>query len=43
MTSKSSIFEETYQNYLAQLAEVDLASRADILGMEIKDGEAWVP
>ncbi len=43
MISKSSIFEETYQNYLTQLAEVDLASVADILGIEIKDGEALVP
>ena len=43
MTGKSSIFEETYQNYLTQLAGIDLASRADILGMEIKGGEAVVP
>jgi hypothetical protein len=43
MTVKVSIFEETYQNYLAQLAGIDLASRAGILGMEIKDGEVFVP
>jgi hypothetical protein len=42
MTVQSSIFEETYQNYLAQLAGIDFASKADILGMELKDGEALV-
>jgi hypothetical protein len=42
MTVKSSIFEETYQNYLAQLAGIDFASKADILGVKIKDGEVLV-
>jgi hypothetical protein len=43
MPLKASIFEETYQNYLAQLAGIDFASRADSLGMEIRDGEGLVP
>lgn len=43
MTSKSSIFEETYQNYLTQLTGIDLAARADSLGLAIRDGEALVP
>jgi hypothetical protein len=43
MTEKSSVFEETYQNYMAQLAGIDFALRTDILGMEIEDGEALVP
>jgi hypothetical protein len=43
MTGKSSAFEETYKNYLGQLAGIDFAPRADILGMEIRDGEALVP
>jgi hypothetical protein len=42
MTVKSSVFEETYQNYLAQLAGIDFASKADILGVEIKEGEALI-
>ena len=43
MTEKSSVFEETYNHYLGQLAGIDFASRADVLGMEIRDGEALVP
>ena len=43
MTVNSSIFEETYQDYLKQLAGIDFASRADILGIEIRGGEAFVP
>ena len=43
MTQISSIFEETYQNYLTQLAGIDFASRAETLGIEIRDGEALVP
>jgi hypothetical protein len=43
MTVKSSVFEETYQNYLAQLAGIDFVSKADILGVKIKDSEASVP
>ena len=43
MSVKSSIFEETYQNYLTQLAGIDFAFRAETLGIEIRDGEAFVP
>ncbi len=43
MTDKASIFEETYQNYLAQLAGIDFVSRAETLGIEIREGEAFIP
>src|SRR4030043_460060 len=43
MTDKPSIFEETYQNYLTQVAGIDFASRAEILGIEIRDREAFIP
>lgn len=40
---KASVFDETYQNYLSQLAGIDFTSRADVLGVEIRDGQALVP
>jgi Domain of unknown function (DUF3786) len=43
MTAKASIFEETHKNYLARLAGIDFASRADILGIGLKEGEALIP
>ena len=43
MTIKSPIFEETYKNYLAQLAGIDFLSRAKTLGITIQDGEALIP
>ncbi|MBA4395648.1 MAG: hypothetical protein C0407_19015, partial [Desulfobacca sp.] len=43
MTAKSPIFDETYKNYLAQLAGVDFFSRAKILGITIQEGEALIP
>ena len=36
-------FEETYQNYLAQLAGIDFPSKAEMLGIGQKDGEALIP
>ena len=43
MNVKYSIFEETYQNYLAQLAGIDFPSKAEMLGIGQKDGEALIP
>lgn len=43
MTIKAPIFEETYKNYLAQLAGIDFLSRAKTLGIGIADGEALIP
>lgn len=43
MTIKSPIFEETYKNYLAQLAGIDFLSRAKTLEITIQDGEALIP
>lgn len=42
MTGKSPIFEETYKNYLAQVAGIDIPSRAKILGIGLKEGEALI-
>jgi hypothetical protein len=35
MTEKSSVFEETYHNYLAQIARLDFKKVADRLGAEM--------
>jgi len=43
MTVKSSIFEETYKNYLVQVAEIDLVSVTKRLGIELKGDEAQIP
>jgi len=43
MAVNAPIFEETYKNYLAQVAEIDLASTAKRLGIELKGGEAQIP
>ncbi len=42
MTFDSSIFEETYQDYLKQLVGIDFASRSKILEIEIRGGEAFI-
>ena len=36
---KAAVFEETYQDYLKQLADIDYLSRADILGGRTSDSE----
>jgi hypothetical protein len=36
---KSSVFEETYHNYLAQIAELDFKTIADQLGAEMVGDE----
>jgi len=38
---KSSVFEQTYQHYLAQIRTIDYLARADLLGAE-RDGEALI-
>jgi hypothetical protein len=43
MSLKSPIFEETYKNYLAQVAGIDLASRAPTLEIRLENGEALIP
>jgi hypothetical protein len=40
---KSSVFEETYNNYLAQIAELDLKKIADRLGAEAAGDELIIP
>jgi len=43
MTEKSSVFEETYTNYLAQIAELDFKKIADQLGAERVAEELIIP
>jgi hypothetical protein len=40
---KASVFEETYHNYLAQIAELDFKKIADQLGAEVVDDELIIP
>jgi hypothetical protein len=40
---KSSVFEETYHNYLAQIAELDFKKIADQLGAEMVGDELIIP
>lgn len=39
MTTKSSVFMETYQNYLHQIAEIDLDSRSEKLGGRVEENQ----
>ncbi|MFO7932047.1 MAG: DUF3786 domain-containing protein [Thermodesulfobacteriota bacterium] len=41
--AKNPVFDETYQKYLARFAELDLKSRAPLLGVTLEDGCAVVP
>jgi hypothetical protein len=43
MTEKSSVFEETYHNYLAQIANLDFKKIADQLGAEMVADEMIIP
>ncbi|MGI9537222.1 MAG: DUF3786 domain-containing protein [Desulfocapsaceae bacterium] len=38
---KSTVFEQTYQRYLAEIGQIDYLARADLLGVEV-DGEALI-
>ena len=40
---KSSVFEETYKNYLAQIAELDFNKIADQLGAEVVEDDLIIP
>ena len=40
---KSSVFDETYNNYLAQIAELDFKKIADQLGAEMAGDELIIP
>ena len=39
MTSKSSVFMETYQNYLHQIAKIHMDSRSEKLGTTVEGGQ----
>jgi hypothetical protein len=43
MSEKSSVFEETYSNYLAQIGGLDFKKIADRLGAEIVGDELIIP
>lgn len=40
---KSQVFDETYKDYLSQIANVELADCQAMLGFEILDGQAMMP
>ena len=40
---KAEVFEVTYHKYLEQIADIDLISRADILGAQVIDGTLKIP
>jgi hypothetical protein len=43
MPDKAAVFEETYHNYLARIADVDLPSRAAILGAAGEGDDLVIP
>ena len=43
MSDKAPIFEETVRNYLAQVAQIDLAGIAETLAITVEQGEALIP
>ena len=43
MSAKAPIFEETVRNYLAQVAQIDLAGIAETLAVTVEQGEALIP
>jgi hypothetical protein len=43
MNEKSSVFEETYSNYLAQIGGLDFKEIADRLGAELEGDELIIP
>ena len=40
---KSPIFDKTYQDYLSQIADLDLKSIKDKLGIQVADGKVIIP
>ena len=43
MAEKSKIFEQTYENYLTQVAKLDFNFIANTLGIQVDGDEAIVP
>jgi len=43
MSPKAAVFEETYNDYLSQIAGIDLAAAAAALGAALEDGRAVIP
>ena len=43
MIPKSEIFEKTYNDYLAQIANVDTISIKDRLGLKTEDNQIIIP
>ena len=43
MSDQAPIFEETVRNYLAQVAQIDLAGIAETLAITVEQGEALIP
>jgi hypothetical protein len=43
MSNQAPIFEETVRNYLAQVAQIDLAGIAETLAIRVEGGEAFIP
>lgn len=43
MTSKDSVFEKTYKDYIAQVAEIDLEPIKQKLGLEVEGHEIIIP
>ena len=43
MSQKSPIFEKTYQDYLTQIADLDLKEFEEKLGIQVTEGSAIIP
>ncbi len=43
MSNQAPIFEETVRNYLNQVAQLDLGRIAELLGLRVEQGEAFIP
>jgi hypothetical protein len=43
MTQEAAVFEETYNDYLSRIAEIDLENTAVRLGATVADGRAVIP
>ena len=43
MAEKSKVFEQTYEDYLSRIAELDFSFIADTLGIKVDGDEAVVP
>lgn len=40
---KSTVFEQTYQRYLAEIGQIDYLARADLLGVEVHNEALVIP